>query len=55
MDKSSDSPLKTAPKEKGEDQYTYDFGEGGIHAVKHIVFYRRFLLVMRSSHHHEGF
>ena len=32
-----------------------DSGEEGIHVVKHIFFCRRFLLVMRSIGHHEGF
>ena len=38
-------------REKG---YICDFDEGRVHAIKHI-FFRRFLLVMRCSHHHEGF
>ena len=36
-----------------------DFGETGVCVVKHIFFFfffcRMFLLVMRSSCHHEGF
>ena len=26
--------LETAPKIQGQDQYIYDFGEGGVHAIK---------------------
>ena len=40
---------------RGEGQYMCDFGEGGIHAIKNIIFCRSFLFIMRSSCHHEGF
>ena len=29
----------------GEGQYICDFGEGGLHAIKHIFYFRKFLLV----------
>ena len=29
----------------GERQYICDFGEGGLHAIKHIFYCRKFLLV----------
>ena len=38
-------------------KYIYDFGEGGIHSIKHIFFQKvsagliKLLLVMRNSHH----
>ena len=47
--------------EMGKGQYTCDFGEGGIRAVKHICFQKvsaslvKLVLVTRNSHHHEGF
>ena len=54
--------LRNCSKEAGEGQYICDFGEGGVHAMKHIFFYGRFLLVScrlllvtRSRHHHGGF
>ena len=54
--------LRNCSKEVGgEGQYICDFGEGGVHAVKHICFQKvstglvRLLLVTRSSHHHKGF
>ena len=30
---------------QGEGQYIHDFGEGGVHAIRHIFFCRSFLLV----------
>ena len=42
-------------------QFIYDFGEGGICAVKHIFFQKiptslmKLLLVTRNSGYHEGF
>ena len=30
---------------QGEGQYVQDFGEGGVHAIRHIFFCRSFLLV----------
>ena len=48
--------LRNRSKELGgKGQYICDFGKGGIHAIKHIFFCRRFLLVTRSRRHHEGF
>ena len=45
---------------RDEGQYICSFGEGGVQAFKLIYpffffFFRRFLLVMRSHPHHEGF
>ena len=37
-DSISDSSEKLLQRGRGEDQYICDFGEGGIHAVKHIYF-----------------
>ena len=38
----------------GGGQYISDFGEGAVHAIKHVFFCRRFLLITRSSSsHHE--
>ena len=37
--------LRNCSKEMGEGQYIHDFGEGGVHAIKHIFFCRSFLLV----------
>ena len=39
---------------EGEEQYICDFGEGRVHAVKHI-FFQKLLLCMKENHHHEGF
>jgi len=55
--------LKAKQQKRGwsaEIQYRHDFGEGGIHAIKHIFFQKvstslESSLVMRNSHHHEGF
>ena len=48
---------KLLQRDKGEGQYICDFGGGGVHAIKHILFFfnRRFLLVVGSSYHYEGF
>ncbi|XP_029074962.1 catechol O-methyltransferase isoform X1 [Monodon monoceros] len=47
--------LRNCSKEVGgEGQYVCDFGEGGVHAIECIFFCQMFLLVTRSSHHHEG-
>ena len=54
-DSVSDSSEKLLQRGKGKAQYICDFGEGGVHAIKYVIFCRRFLLVMRSSCHHEGF
>ena len=40
---------------EGRNEYICDFGEGGVHAIKHFNFCRMYLLVTRSSHHYEGF
>ena len=52
---SSDSSEKLLQRDSGEDGYKLAFGEGGIYAIKHICFCRRFLLVMRRSYHPEKF
>ena len=36
-DSISDSSEKLLQRGRGEDQYICDFGEGGIHAVKHCL------------------
>ena len=41
-DSVSDSSEKLLQRGKGEGQYICDFGEGRVHAIKHIIFYRRF-------------
>ena len=48
------SSEKVLQRGRVEGQYICNFGEGGVHAIKHIFFFR-FLLVMSSSCHHEGF
>ena len=50
-----DSSEKLLRRGRGEGQYRCDFGEGGAHAIKHIFFCRRLLLVTRSRRHREGF
>ena len=55
--------LRNCSKEAGEKegQYMCDYGEGGVHAAKLIFLWKvspglmKLLLVMRNSHHHEGF
>ena len=54
-DSVSDSSEKLLQRGKGEGQCICDFGEGGVHGIKHIIFYRRFLMAMRSSCRHEEF
>ena len=48
--------LRNCPKEagrEGEGEYICGFGEGGIHAIKHIFFQKVSIsLVKRNSHHH---
>ena len=52
---------ETAPKRQGDGQSVCDFGEGGVHGVKHIFLWKvspglmKLLLVMRNSRHREGF
>ena len=57
-----DSSEKLLQRVRGDGQYIYDFGNGEVHAIKfRFFFYRKFLslvkllLVMKSSHHREGF
>ena len=38
-DSISDSSEKLLQKGGGEGQYIYDFGEGEVHAIKHIYFF----------------
>ena len=62
---SSDSSERLFPRPRGKGHIYYDFGKGGIHAVMHIFFGRKFLevstglmkllLVMRNNCHHERF
>ena len=41
--------LRNPSKELGgRSVYIYDFGKGGVHAIKHIFFCRRLLLITRS-------
>ena len=54
-DRTSDSSEKLLQRGSGKGQYICDFGEGGVHAIKHIFFCKRFLLVTRSRHQHEEF
>ena len=54
-DSISESSEKLLQRGSGEGQDRCDFGEGGVHAVEHIFFCSRFLLVTRSKRHHEGF
>ena len=55
------SSKKLLQRRKGDVQYIWDFGEGGIHAIKHICFRKvsaslmNLSWVTRNSHHHEGF
>ena len=61
----SESSEKLLQRGKGEGQRVRDFSKGGIHAVMHIFFGRKFLevstglmkllLVMRNNCHHERF
>ena len=60
-DSISGSSEKLLQRRNGGGQYICDFGEGGVYAIKHIFFCRRFLLVSwrlllvpRSRRHHEG-
>ena len=51
---------KLPQRGKGQGQYICDFGEGGVHAIKHIFLQKVLLvswllLVKRSRHHQEGF
>ena len=53
-DSMSDSSKQLLQRARKEGQYICSFGEGGVYAIKHIIFHWRFLLVKRSSRHHEG-
>ena len=44
-DSTSDSTEKLLQRGEGEGQYIRDFGKGGVRAIKHIFFCRKFLLV----------
>ena len=51
--------LRNSSKEaRGKIQYICDFGEGGMHATKHIFFQKlstsEALLVKRNNRHHKG-
>ena len=50
-DSTSDSSKKLFQRGRGHGQYMCDFGEGGAHEIRDIVFFflRRFLLVMREQ------
>ena len=39
-DNISDSSEKLLQRGRGEGQYIVDFGEGGVHAIKHIFFFQ---------------
>ena len=39
---------ETAPKTSGQEQYVCDFGKGEVHVVRHVYFFRKFLLVLWS-------
>jgi len=60
-DSISDGPEKLLQEAGREGQCACDFGEEGVHAIKHIFFQKvsaglmRLLLVIRNGHHHEGF
>ena len=60
-DSTSDNSEKLLQRGGGGGQHVYDFVERRIHAVRHMFFQKAllvfwsFLLVMRNSHHHEGF
>ena len=57
-DCTSDSSEKLLQRGKREDQYLWDFGEGGVHAIKHIFLQVSAGLVRsvrRGRRHHEGF
>ena len=43
-DNISDSSEKLLQRGRGEGQYIVDFGEGGVHAIKHIFFFSGFCL-----------
>ena len=51
----SDNSEKLLQRGRGESNYMCNFGEGGVHAIKHTFFAEGVLLVIRSSHHYEGF
>ena len=50
----SDSSEELLQRGRVEGQHVCDFGEGEVHAIRHIPLFRRLLLVMRSRCHHEG-
>ena len=47
-DSISDSSEKLLQSGRGEGQYTCDFGERGVHAIKHIFFAEGFVRVTAS-------
>ena len=59
--RTADSERDCSKETKGKGQHRCYFGEGRMHATKHRFFQKlsasfvKFLLVMRNSHHHEGF
>ena len=53
-DSISDSSKQLLQSARKKGKYICDFGEEGIYAFKHIIFHWKFLLVKRSSRHHEG-
>lgn len=54
-DSISDSSEELLQRGRVEGQHVCDFGEGEVHAIRHIPLFRRLLLVMRSRCHHEEF
>ena len=52
-DSISDGSEELLQRGKVEGQYVCDFGEGEVHTIRNIPFFRKLLLVM-SRCHHEG-
>ena len=47
-DSTSDSSEKLFQRRRGKGQYVCDFGKGGVHALRHVFFGRKLLLVLWS-------
>ena len=51
--RNSDSSEKLLQSSSGKGRYICDFGERGVHAIKHIFFCRKFVKSCEASASHE--